>query len=297
MINNCITFKCYQLEKNYGHGIARKISFDKTSTDYVALMDADDISYPNRFSSQMVLFNDHSIDVVGGQISEFDDDERNIFAYRNTFTEDYAIKQDLKKRCPINLVTAIFKKSSYYSSGGFKDFFCNEDYDLWIRMFQCGFHFRNSQNLCVNVRASKRSVKRRSGIKYFKSEAKIQKLLLKNRIISFPRYFLNIIKRFVGELIIGKIAPSIFFKLAHRNSNIYEEKMINLEDITNKIFSVAMCVYAGDDPIFFKKSIESIINQTLKPREIILVIDGYVSDDMLAVINQFFGKVEQINGY
>lgn len=41
-----------------------------------------------------------------------------------------------------------------------------------------------------------------------------------------------------------------------------------------------MSVYAGTDPTHFEHSIKSIINQTLSPSEILLIIDGPISDTL-----------------
>ena len=37
-------------------------------------------------------------------------------------------------------------------------------------------------------------------------------------------------------------------------------------------FSVSMCVYEKDNPVHFREAINSIINQTLMPDEIVLVL-------------------------
>jgi hypothetical protein len=53
-------------------------------------------------------------------------------------------------------------------------------------------------------------------------------------------------------------------------------------------FSVLMSVYKNDNPVYLKKSLESIWdNQILKPNEILLIIDGEVSSSIINVINEF----------
>ena len=42
----------------------------------------------------------------------------------------------------------------------------------------------------------------------------------------------------------------------------------------NKKISVLMSTYKNDNVIHLKEAIDSIINQTLKPNEIIIIIDG-----------------------
>lgn len=53
-------------------------------------------------------------------------------------------------------------------------------------------------------------------------------------------------------------------------------------------FSVLMSVYHREQAIFLDKSLESIlINQTLKPDEIVLVGDGELTDELYAIIEKY----------
>lgn len=55
-------------------------------------------------------------------------------------------------------------------------------------------------------------------------------------------------------------------------------------------FSVLMSVYDKENPIFFSKSIESVLNQTIMPSEIVIVKDGYLNSELNDVINYFSNK-------
>ncbi len=52
-------------------------------------------------------------------------------------------------------------------------------------------------------------------------------------------------------------------------------------------YSVLMSVYKNENPKYFKLSIESMINQTLKPNEIVIVKDGELTIELNEVINNF----------
>ena len=52
-------------------------------------------------------------------------------------------------------------------------------------------------------------------------------------------------------------------------------------------FSVSMSVYHGDNPDFFREAISSVFNQTLLPDELILVVDGEVSDEIKKIIKEY----------
>lgn len=52
-------------------------------------------------------------------------------------------------------------------------------------------------------------------------------------------------------------------------------------------FTVLLPVYAGDDAEKFSHSLKSIVNQTLKPREILLIADGPLTDELETVISNY----------
>ena len=94
-----------------GHGNARRLGLAQCRNRLIALMDADDISLPHRFETQLALFEHNpQLDIVGGQIAEFVDTPDNVIGIREVPTEDASIKQYLKKRCPMNQVSVMFKK-------------------------------------------------------------------------------------------------------------------------------------------------------------------------------------------
>ena len=210
-------FKIIRLKKNVGHGGALKLSSENCSYDLIAKMDADDVSSPERFEKLLsFLEKNPDVDVVGGNISEFIDSEDNVVAYRNVPTTDSDIKKYLKKRCPMNHVTIMMKKESMLKAGGYLHWFCDEDYYLWIRMFLNKANFANIDETLVNVRIGKEMYGRRGGKEYFRSEKKLQKFMLKNKIIGRFTYFSNVTKRFIIQrLLPNSIRGFVFRKFTH----------------------------------------------------------------------------------
>lgn len=206
-------FKVIRLKENSGHGEARRIGLENCSYNLIAIMDADDICLPDRFERQIKTFSDNEeVDIVGGDISEFINETNNVVGRRCVPCEDKEIKRYLKKRCPFNQMSVMFKKDAYLKAGGYMDWFCNEDYYLWIRMFLNGVKFANTGTVLVNVRVGEEMYKRRGGWKYFKSEAKLQKFMLKNNVINFFTYTLNILKRFILQVLMPARLRSWAFK-------------------------------------------------------------------------------------
>lgn len=210
-------FKVIRLTKNSGHAIARQTGLEAAKNDYVAIMDSDDIAVSDRFEKQMAYIEEHpDVDVLGGQIDEFIGDCSNIVGTRVVPLKDEMIKNYLKSRCPMNLVTVMLKKNSVQKVGGYIDWYCEEDYYLWVRMAEQGMTFANLPDNLVNVRVGEEMYQRRGGMRYFKSEARLQGYMFKHGIISLPRYLYNVIGRFAVQVVMPNNVRSFVFQKLFR---------------------------------------------------------------------------------
>jgi len=214
-------FNVIRLPENVGHGNARRTGLENCTYELVALMDADDISLPDRFEKQIQCFKeDNSLSIVGGNIEEFIGTTDNIIGVRVVPENDKEIKKYLKKRCPLNQVTVMFKVSEVEAAGGYIDWFNEEDYYLWIRMFQNNAVFKNLKDTLVYVRVGNEMYSRRGGWKYFSSEAKLQKYMLNNKIINLIEFTINVSLRFAVQVLMpNKIRGLVFAKFARTKTS------------------------------------------------------------------------------
>ena len=211
-------FRIVRLPQNVGHGKARQAGLSHCRYELVALMDSDDISANNRFEKQLKMFeNDSSLAIVGSNITEFVGEPDNIVGARVVETDDAAIRADMKVRCPMNQVTVMFRKSIVERVGGYVDWFNEEDYYLWLRMYLGGAKFANLPDHLVNVRVGKDMYQRRGGKKYFLSEAKLQKYMYDNKVIGFGDFMVNVGKRFIVQILLpNKLRSWVFKKFARK---------------------------------------------------------------------------------
>lgn len=209
----------HRLKENMGHGYARNIGLELSGYEYVALMDSDDICVNNRFELQLNFFKENSdVSILGGIIEEFSKETDIDCPKRELPEKDVDLKRYMKYRCPFNQMSVMFKKEHVVSVGGYKDWFCNEDYYLWIRMALRGYKFHNLQEILLKVRTNENFYKRRGGYNYFKSEAKIQKLMLSKEIISLPVFLYNVTIRFVVQVLLPEKLRKHFFIIFTRKN-------------------------------------------------------------------------------
>lgn len=195
-------FRVIRLKENQGTGIARNYALQACTHEMLAVMDADDICLPDRFEKQLKYFaSDSQLDAVGAYISEFVDTPDCVVAQRVVPITDQEIKQFMKRRNPVNHVTAMCRKASVEAAGGYQDWHYHEDYYLWIRMALSGMRFANIPETLVNVRVGRDMYNRRGGMKCFRSGARLMKYMYDQKFISLGRFLFNVCERFAVQVL------------------------------------------------------------------------------------------------
>lgn len=198
-LNDCISnlvltnnfIKCFNLDCNYGPGFARHFGILKTTTDLIAIMDSDDVSRVNRFELLLNEFyhNEH-LSLCGGAISETDSTNIRV---RSVPLHHHDIIKKSKILSPFNNVTVMFKRFDYLLTGGYPNKRTSEDYELWLRFFNLGFHVKNISNILVDVHLGDSGLNRRNGFKVFKDDLSTQFYSYKINNINVFSLFINII--------------------------------------------------------------------------------------------------------
>ncbi len=159
-----IAFDVIRKEKNEGLAAALNTGLTVCKHELVARMDSDDISLPNRFELQMGYMSLHpETDVLGGTITEFQQDEDTILDRRTVPEEHEQIVAMLKTRNPFNHMSVMFRKSAVEAVNGYScDFGKLEDYKLWVDLMLANCKFHNLQEDLVHVRVGNGFLERRS---------------------------------------------------------------------------------------------------------------------------------------
>ena len=212
------SFKRAVNQTNMGLGKALNRGLAVCKNELIARMDTDDISKPERCEKQLQMFLENpDLDVVGTNIAEFIDNSKVVCSVREVPSVHEEICEFLKKRCPFNHMTVMFKKASVISAGGYLDWHFNEDYYLWVRMFLNGSCFANINENLVSVRVGKDMFARRGGYKYYKSEKNLFKYMYKHKLISWFAYQKAKFIRFVVQVLMTNRTRQWFFFIFARN--------------------------------------------------------------------------------
>ncbi len=211
-------FKVIELKENKGLGIALKIGLENCKNEFVARMDADDYSVPERCEKELEMFEKNSdLHIIGSNIAEFTENIENVISYRRLPVNDKEIKQFSKTRNPFGHPSVMFKKSKVMEAGNYRNYYLCEDYDMWIRMIKCNANCYNFKEILVYMRISKDFYKRRGGIKYLKTILKFKKEQYKSGFYSLKDYIISSSASTVICLMPNVIRDFIYRKLLRSN--------------------------------------------------------------------------------
>ena len=197
------------IENKRNEGLAYTLNhcLEIAKGEYIARMDTDDFSHPNRFEKQVdILDKNHDIGLVNCNIDVFD--ENGVYGERKY--NEVITKKDFLKNNPIVHPAVMFRKSEIKKVNGYRNIkmtIRNEDYDLFMRMFANGTKMYTVQEKLFNFRQDQNTYKRRK-FKYRINEAKVRyhgfKLLQ-----LFPKGFIYVLK----PILLGMIPVRIISKV------------------------------------------------------------------------------------
>lgn len=127
--------KLVQLSENRGSGVARNHAIKQARGQYIAVMDADDLSLPERLESQAAeLSSDPELCVVASQIAEFGTWGGPVTSRWPT-TDDEVNKRQLDRKMPLPHPSCMFRASALRAVGGYDERCLRaQDYALFLRL-------------------------------------------------------------------------------------------------------------------------------------------------------------------
>ena len=137
---------------------AMATGYAKAQGEYIARMDADDISLPNRLFEQLnYLQNNPEIGIAGGQIkiiSKFNLEEGFVLyeKWLNQLCSPADIVRELFIESPIPNPTAFFRREIYELLNGYQDTEWAEDYDMWLRAHALGIKMGKPDGVLLHWR-------------------------------------------------------------------------------------------------------------------------------------------------
>lgn len=197
-----------RLETNRGLAAALNAGLRACRCDIVARADADDLSLPERYASQIPAFagdDGTRYDVVGASIQEFGEDGDGAIrrGQVRTLPEGGAeLERFARMRSPLHHPAVAFRRDAVIRVGGYPERAGRfEDYLLWARLMMSGAALRNLPEVLVLYRVDAGAYARRGGRGMFAGEMALQRAFLRMGFVSVPQYVRNVLVRAVYRLV------------------------------------------------------------------------------------------------
>ena len=156
--------------RNIGLAMSMNRAAGIASSEIFIRMDADDVCLPRRFSREIDIIKTGNYDFVFTNYDNIDDNSEII--------KRAEIKQDMSDCIQLNKLvsldpsiihhpTVVFSRKIFEGVGGYRDFPCSQDSDLWMRMAEIGCRFYMIGQPFLQYRVNANSV---SNKRWFKQQ-------------------------------------------------------------------------------------------------------------------------------
>lgn len=199
-----------ELAENVGLGPALDAGLAACSHEVVARMDADDISFPDRFEKLLPLI-EGGADIVGSGLLEMGESREDVVGRRTPPTDPAEIRRVIRFRDPFNHPTVVYRRGAVTAAGGYTDLALLEDYLLFTRMVEAGARPANLAEPLVYYRVGEGAYARRGGVALLRSEVNLQRRLRRLGITSRAEFARNVAVRGTYRLV-----PESVRKVAYR---------------------------------------------------------------------------------
>jgi glycosyltransferase involved in cell wall biosynthesis len=141
---------------------AMEVGYAQAQGKFIARMDADDVSLPNRLFEQLNYLQQHpEIGIAGGKVKIISDSDiaEGFLLYEkwlNHLCHPEDIERELFIESPIPNPTAFFRREIYEQLNGYQDPDWAEDYDMWLRAHALGIKMGKPDNVILHWRDHER---------------------------------------------------------------------------------------------------------------------------------------------
>ena len=150
----------YINEKNMGLTDSLNRGLSLCHGEYIARMDADDISLPDRLERQMKYLEKNHYDLIGGITEMINENGSLLYSIKSVPTDPKKINKALRYSQCIAHPTWLGKKEVFEKNAGYRHMPLCEDYDFTLRAVLNGFKISNLNEPVLKYRMTSNSVSR-----------------------------------------------------------------------------------------------------------------------------------------
>ena len=208
--------KVIKNQRNMGLPYSLNLAIENACGEYIARMDTDDYSYPNRIKREVIFLQENpDYDIIGANRDYYDG--KKIWGQSREKGE--VTKKKILKGSPLSHPTVMYKASVIKSIGGYRNYYRCEDYATWIELFIKEFKMFVLDNVLIRYRLSQNDYNKRT-LKFRKEYIS----LILNEYIKLKPSKHQLLNMILKNCIAGLIPKKIMYKYhetKYRNNDIH----------------------------------------------------------------------------
>ena len=154
-------FKVIANERNMGLNYTLNHCLEYATGEYIARMDGDDLSLPDRFAKEIMALESHPEMAFVSTAMEFFDDQG---VYGRNHPTQYPQPKDFMQGTPFCHAPCLVRAQAYRKVGGYtvdERLLRVEDYHLWVKMYAAGYFGMNLLEPLYQMRDDRNAWKRK----------------------------------------------------------------------------------------------------------------------------------------
>lgn len=162
-------------QENLGLSTSLNVALSYASGEYIARMDADDESLPERLEKQLAYLNAHDLDLIGCYVECVNEQKETIYFLKSMPLSNDEVKKKITTNNPMVHPTWLGKREVFVRNNGYHQIPYAEDYDFLFRAVKQGFQLGNLNQSLLRYTVRKSSISNSNGLKqYLVSQALVQ---------------------------------------------------------------------------------------------------------------------------
>lgn len=179
----------YINEKNMGLTDSLNRGLSLCHGEYIARMDADDISLPDRLERQMEYLEKNHYDLIGGITEMINENGTLLYSIKSVPTDPKKINKALRYSQCIAHPTWLGRKEVFEKNAGYRHMPLCEDYDFTLRAVLNGFVISNLNEAVLKYRMTSNSISRSNLFEQYLYMSYITNEYKNNRIASVDKAY------------------------------------------------------------------------------------------------------------
>lgn len=179
----------YINEKNMGLTDSLNRGLSLCHGEYIARMDADDISLPDRLERQMKYLEKNHYDLIGGITEMINENGSLLYSIKSVPTDPKKINKALRYSQCIAHPTWLGRKEVFEKNAGYRHMPLCEDYDFTLRAVLNGFVVSNLNEAVLKYRMTSNSISRSNLFEQYLYMSYITNEYKNNRITSVDKAY------------------------------------------------------------------------------------------------------------